>query len=123
MDLVLINTPPQFLVIEMIIFDINSLILAELKVINNVRRVDGVHDNIILYSTNHGQFERGLERERGEQNGVVGEFGREEFGVEKLLAFGEDGGELADSALELAQSVVAAYSNRVLLPAPLDAQR
>lgn len=54
----------------------------------------------------------------GEQDGVIGELGSEEFRVEKLLALGQDGGELADSALQLAHRVVAANSKCVLFSAP-----
>lgn len=71
----------------------------------------------------HGHLLGGLEGKRGEQNGVVGELGWEEFWVEKLLTFGQDGGELADAAFQLAHRVVAAHSNGVLLSAPLHRQR
>ena len=71
----------------------------------------------------HGHLERGLEREMREQDGVVGELGSEEFGVEKLLAFGQDVSELADSPLQLANRVVATNSDSVLFAAPFHRQR
>ena len=48
---------------------------------------------------NHGHLQRTLVRELRNQDRIIGELGSEEFGVEKLLAFGQDIGELADSPL------------------------
>lgn len=71
------------------------------------------------YIPDHGHLEGGLEGELGEQEGVVVEL-RTNFGVQKLLAEGEDVGELADAALQLPHRVVAADTDGVLLAAPFD---
>ena len=70
----------------------------------------------------HGHLERGLEGKLEEEEGVIGEL-RSDFGVEKLLAFGKYVRDFAYPSLELADGVVAAHPDGVLLAAPLHRQR
>ena len=50
-DLVLINSPPQLLLINLFVFNIHHFLLTKLKVINNVIRCYLIYYYIILRST------------------------------------------------------------------------
>lgn len=70
----------------------------------------------------HADLPVGLERDGGEEGGVVHVL-EYELGVEQRLTLGENPGDLADAQFELTERIVPHHPHRLLLPAPLHHQR
>lgn len=55
-DLILTNPTPQFLLVDLFVFDVNNFILPQFKIINNLRSIHLVHNNIIFHSSEKELF-------------------------------------------------------------------